>query len=103
MAELADAHDSGSCERTLLQVQVLFPAPETIVRTDLRLVRIISFPMRTDAIIIARGGLPPNKPACNMGCVAAALVFAERMNAITKGTVLCIGYRMGSAFSYDMR
>ena len=27
MAELADAHDSGSCVRTYLQVQVLFPAP----------------------------------------------------------------------------
>ena len=27
MAELADAHDSGSCVRTNLQVQVLFPAP----------------------------------------------------------------------------
>ena len=27
MAELADAHDSGSCARTSLQVQVLFPAP----------------------------------------------------------------------------
>ena len=26
MAELADAHDSGSCVRTYLQVQVLFPA-----------------------------------------------------------------------------
>ncbi len=26
MAELADAHDSGSCARTSLQVQVLFPA-----------------------------------------------------------------------------
>ena len=26
MAELADAHDSGSCARTCLQVQVLFPA-----------------------------------------------------------------------------
>ena len=29
MAELADAHDSGSCVLTHLQVQVLFPAPET--------------------------------------------------------------------------
>ena len=27
MAELADAHDSGSCALTSLQVQVLFPAP----------------------------------------------------------------------------
>lgn len=28
MAELADAHDSGSCVRTNLQVRVLFPAPQ---------------------------------------------------------------------------
>ena len=28
MAELADAHGSGPCEVTLMQVQVLFPAPE---------------------------------------------------------------------------
>ena len=27
MAELADAHGSGPCEVTLMQVQVLFPAP----------------------------------------------------------------------------
>ena len=29
MAELADAHDSGSCVRSYMQVQVLFPAPST--------------------------------------------------------------------------
>ena len=28
MAELADAHDSGSCVLTDMQVQVLFPAPK---------------------------------------------------------------------------
>ena len=31
MAELADAHDSGSCVRTYLQVQVLFPAPKPLI------------------------------------------------------------------------
>ena len=29
MAELADAHDSGSCVLTDMQVQVLFPAPKS--------------------------------------------------------------------------
>ena len=28
VAELADAHGSGPCEVTLMQVQVLFPAPK---------------------------------------------------------------------------
>ena len=29
MAELADAQDSGSCNRKVVQVQVLLPAPES--------------------------------------------------------------------------
>ena len=37
MAELADAHDSGSCVRTYLQVQVLFPAPPNNPNLDTRL------------------------------------------------------------------
>ncbi len=36
MAELADAHDSGSCVRTYLQVQVLFPAPKPLKSTRFR-------------------------------------------------------------------
>ena len=36
MAELADAHDSGSCVRTYLQVQVLFPALKALKRNSFR-------------------------------------------------------------------
>ena len=31
MAELADAHDSGSCEHSLMQVQVLLSASEALI------------------------------------------------------------------------
>ena len=41
MAELADAHDSGSCVRTYLQVQVLFPALKALKHNVSRL---LSFP-----------------------------------------------------------
>ena len=34
MAELADAQDSGSCEGFFMQVQVLFPAPNTEAASD---------------------------------------------------------------------
>ena len=37
MAELADAHDSGSCVRTYLQVQVLFPALKALKHNVSRL------------------------------------------------------------------
>ena len=36
MAELADAHDSGSCVLTDMQVQVLFPAPHKKPLTKVR-------------------------------------------------------------------
>ncbi len=32
MAELADAHDSGSCERNFMQVQLLLSAPKEFER-----------------------------------------------------------------------
>ena len=41
MAELADAHDSGSCARTCLQVQVLFPAPPMDGNFDTKLPSIL--------------------------------------------------------------
>ena len=46
MAELADALDSGSNGRKAVQVQVLLPAPDKIIRTAFRNwkpVRIICF------------------------------------------------------------
>ena len=36
MAELADAHGSGPCEGDFMQVQVLFPAPRSMVLQHLR-------------------------------------------------------------------
>ncbi len=35
MAELADAHGSGPCERKLMEVQVLLAAPYRVFITDL--------------------------------------------------------------------
>ena len=60
MAELADAHDSGSCARTCLQVQVLFPAPSALtISAASELIRYDGF-----AFLYAKPGpLPPLFPA----------------------------------------
>ena len=59
MAELADAHDSGSCARTCLQVQVLFPAPSALtIGAASELIRNDGF-----AFLYAKAGpLPPSSP-----------------------------------------
>ena len=59
MAELADAHDSGSCARTCLQVQVLFPAPSaSTIDAASELIRNDGF-----AFLYAKPGpMPPLSP-----------------------------------------
>ncbi len=42
MAELADAHGSGPCESNFMQVQLLLPAPERLVRKSERAVQLYS-------------------------------------------------------------